>query len=312
MVILSFVFLLSILNAWLSAGSFRKRRYQNDPPFTARQGGGGARGSSSKRKKSPDDAGSADDMSQGSLDNMMSIDFEAKAATPTPSSASGSSSPRKTVKLSIKSFTVPELLIDMPESATVASLKKAVLDATMNLLGGGLRIRVFLHGKRVPDEEATLAQVGLSAQAGKSGSLGFMLEPASSSNSEDALLALSQAASQPGTWHPTLDGSWAVVEGQEKMEDTVIETDARLACSLVSGGGGDGQAQINAKWTGTTTHLLCLDGCHKNNLRTYKATRVTAAGGMIFHLQHTRTRNKRTNKNQERITIHRLFSLFLS
>ncbi|EFJ19632.1 hypothetical protein SELMODRAFT_419035 [Selaginella moellendorffii] len=208
-------------------GSFRKRRYSS---FSHK---------GSKRTKAADDLGSASQASP----SMMSLDFEAKPGTSTPT-LSGASSPRKTVKLSIKSFTVPELLIDMPESAT-----KAVLDATTNLLGGGLKIRVFLHGKRVPDEEATLAQVGLS-QNGKAGSLGFMLEPASSSSCEGPLLALSQQ----GSWY-TADGSW-VVEDQEKTEDNAEQ-----------------KPDIDAKWTGT--HLV-LQG-YKNKFqsvtdeRTYKA-----------------------------------------
>ncbi|KAJ7566123.1 hypothetical protein O6H91_02G089500 [Diphasiastrum complanatum] len=104
------------------------------------------------------------------------------------------------VKVSIKSFTVPELLVDLPESATVANLKKAVMDAAMNVLGGGLRVRVLLQGKKVTDEGATLVQLGIS-RTGKPESLGFMLEPTttstSSSNLEDPLLVLSHAASQP-------------------------------------------------------------------------------------------------------------------
>ncbi|BBM97620.1 protein Mp1R-MYB12 [Marchantia polymorpha subsp. ruderalis] len=105
------------------------------------------------------------------------------------------------VKLTIKSFTVPELSVDLPESATVSSLKRAVMDAAMNLLGGGLRVRVLLQGKKVPDEGATLAQVGISRSV-KPDSLGFMLEPSPlptspTSTSEDPLLVLSRAAGQP-------------------------------------------------------------------------------------------------------------------
>ncbi|KAJ7525319.1 hypothetical protein O6H91_17G045400 [Diphasiastrum complanatum] len=104
------------------------------------------------------------------------------------------------VKVNIKSFMVPELFVDLPESATVANLKKAVMDAAMNVLGGGLRVRVLLQGNKVSDEGATLVQLGIS-RTGKPESLGFMLEPnptsTSSSNLEDPLLLLSHAASQP-------------------------------------------------------------------------------------------------------------------
>lgn len=74
------------------------------------------------------------------------------------------------------------------------------MDAAMNLLGGGLRVRVLLQGKKVPDEGMSLGQIGISRR-GKHDSLGFMLEPspvpASPNASEDPLLVLSRAASQP-------------------------------------------------------------------------------------------------------------------
>lgn len=91
--------------------------------------------------------------------------------------------------------------MDLPESASVANLKKAVMDAAMNLLGGGLRVRVLMQGKKVPDEAATLSQMGISRNA-KPDSLGFMLEPSpvptsASATAEDPLLVLSRAAHQP-------------------------------------------------------------------------------------------------------------------
>ncbi|CAM6092477.1 unnamed protein product [Calypogeia fissa] len=117
------------------------------------------------------------------------------------------------VKLTIKSFTVPELSVDLPESATISNLKRAVMDAAMNLLGGGLRVRVLLQGKKIPDEGATLAQVGIS-RAGKPDSLGFMLEPSPvptspTSTSEDPLLVLSRAAGQPSPRYPVFGATAA-------------------------------------------------------------------------------------------------------
>ncbi|CAM6041415.1 unnamed protein product [Sphagnum compactum] len=105
------------------------------------------------------------------------------------------------VTLSIKSFTVPELFVDLPESASILNLKRAVMEAAMNLLGGGLRVRVLLQGKKVPDEGVTLLQMGISHNT-KPESLGFMLEPSplptsSSATAEDPLLVLSHAASPP-------------------------------------------------------------------------------------------------------------------
>lgn len=109
------------------------------------------------------------------------------------------------VKVRITSFMVPELSVDLPETATVANLKRAVMEAAMDLLGGGLHVRVLLQGKKVPDESASLLQVGLS-RSERLDSLGFMLEPNPIPNSltsaEDPLLVLSCAASQPPTRLP--------------------------------------------------------------------------------------------------------------
>jgi len=111
------------------------------------------------------------------------------------------------VKLSIKSFTVPELFVDLPESASILNLKRAVMEAAMNLLGGGLRVRVLLQGKKVPDEGATLLQMGISRSA-KPESLGFMLEPSpvptstSATAAEDPLLVLSHANNPPLPRYP--------------------------------------------------------------------------------------------------------------
>lgn len=80
------------------------------------------------------------------------------------------------VKFSIKSFRVPELYIEVPESATVGSLKKTVMDAVTTILGGSLRVGVVLHGKKVRDDGRTLQQAGIS-QNGDLDALGFMLEP---------------------------------------------------------------------------------------------------------------------------------------
>ncbi|CAL9777263.1 unnamed protein product [Musa acuminata subsp. burmannicoides] len=80
------------------------------------------------------------------------------------------------VKLSIKSFKVPELLIEIPETATVGSLKRTVSEAVTAILGGGLRIGVLLQGKKVRHDNKTLRQAGIS-QGDKLDNLGFTLEP---------------------------------------------------------------------------------------------------------------------------------------
>ncbi|KAL8171577.1 hypothetical protein V2J09_023381 [Rumex salicifolius] len=84
------------------------------------------------------------------------------------------------VKLSIKSFTVPELLLEVPESTTVGSLKETVMDAITAVLGGGLHVGVLLHGNRIHDDSRTLLQTGISDNDNNLDDLGFILEPCSS------------------------------------------------------------------------------------------------------------------------------------
>ncbi|KAK9700114.1 hypothetical protein RND81_08G218000 [Saponaria officinalis] len=80
------------------------------------------------------------------------------------------------VSLSIKSFKVPELFVEVPESTTVGSLKRTVLEAVTSILGGGLRVGVLLHGKKIRDDNRTLLQTGIS-QNDDIDTIGFMLEP---------------------------------------------------------------------------------------------------------------------------------------
>ncbi|XP_002985917.2 telomere repeat-binding protein 5 isoform X2 [Selaginella moellendorffii] len=139
-------------------------------------------------------------------------------SSPTSAKAASVATPpgsRKTadghVKVSVKSFTIPELYVDIPESATVGTLKRAVMDAAMNLLGGGLRVCVLVQGRKVPDEAATLSEMGIS-HGGKS-DLGFMLEPTSipsaSTEQDDPLLVLLHAASEPNSRSAyVVDGAW--------------------------------------------------------------------------------------------------------
>lgn len=82
--------------------------------------------------------------------------------------------PSKRVKFSIKSFKVPELYLEMPETSTVGSLKRTVMEALMAIIGGELHVGVLLQGKKVRDDNITLQQTGISLN---SDTLGFMLEP---------------------------------------------------------------------------------------------------------------------------------------
>ncbi|KAM3376181.1 telomere repeat-binding protein 5 isoform X1 [Capsicum galapagoense] len=83
------------------------------------------------------------------------------------------------VKLKIKSFRVPELFVEIPENATVGSLKRSVMEAVTAILGGGLRIGVVFQGKKVRDDNKTLFQAGISHED-KLDALGFTLEPSPS------------------------------------------------------------------------------------------------------------------------------------
>jgi hypothetical protein len=85
------------------------------------------------------------------------------------------------VKLRIKSFKVPELLIEIPETATIGSLKKTVLEAVNAILGGGLRVGVLHHGKKVRDDSKTLVQAGIGHDD-LLDNLGFSLEPSCKQN----------------------------------------------------------------------------------------------------------------------------------
>ncbi|KAL8141012.1 hypothetical protein V2J09_007033, partial [Rumex salicifolius] len=80
------------------------------------------------------------------------------------------------VKVRVKSFRVPELFIELPETATVGSLKRTVMEAITTLLGGELHVGVLLKGRKIKDDSKTLVQTGISHD-NKVDSLGFTLEP---------------------------------------------------------------------------------------------------------------------------------------
>nr|XP_016516150.1 PREDICTED: telomere repeat-binding protein 5-like isoform X1 [Nicotiana tabacum] len=80
------------------------------------------------------------------------------------------------VKFRIKSFRVPEFFVEIPENATVGSLKRTVMEAVTAILGGGLRIGVVFQGKKVRDDNKTLLQTGISHDY-ELDALGFSLEP---------------------------------------------------------------------------------------------------------------------------------------
>ncbi|KAK1581150.1 hypothetical protein Q3G72_028087 [Acer saccharum] len=83
-----------------------------------------------------------------------------------------------TVKFSIKSFKVPEIFIEVSETATVGSLKRTVMDVVTAILGGGIRFGVLMHGKKVRDDNRTLSQTVLASEDNLD-TLGFTLDPSS-------------------------------------------------------------------------------------------------------------------------------------
>lgn len=92
------------------------------------------------------------------------------------SSESISNQSKKGVKFSIKSFTIPELYVEVPESATVGALKRTIMDAVTAILGGELHVGVLLQGEKVGDDNKTLFQSGIS-HCDDLDNLGFLLEP---------------------------------------------------------------------------------------------------------------------------------------
>ncbi|MCL7022966.1 hypothetical protein MKW94_007664 [Papaver nudicaule] len=80
------------------------------------------------------------------------------------------------VKLSIKSFRVPELFIEISETATVGSLKRSVMEAVAAIIGEGLHVGVLYQGKKIRDDSKTLLQTGI-CDDDKLDGLGFALEP---------------------------------------------------------------------------------------------------------------------------------------
>ncbi|KAL8236744.1 hypothetical protein R6Q59_017825 [Mikania micrantha] len=80
------------------------------------------------------------------------------------------------VKLKIKSFRVPEFFIEIPETATISSLKRTVMEAVTAIFSGELHVGVMLQGKRIRDDNKTLSQTGI-CHDNKLDALGFTLEP---------------------------------------------------------------------------------------------------------------------------------------
>jgi hypothetical protein len=172
----------------------------------------------------------------------------------------------------------------------------------MNLLGGGLRVRVLMQGKKVPDEAATLSQIGISRNA-KPESLGFMLEPSpvltsASATAEDPLLVLSRAANQPAPRYPVygVPGLSGVGDGgvrcpikRSKSTGAVVDPDPSYVPPSMSN---DQEGYVDGKRNGVTFSANpeeSVKGCNvvKNNKHLSERmalsphpTRVAAAGAL--------------------------------
>ncbi|CAM8954932.1 unnamed protein product [Rhodiola kirilowii] len=80
------------------------------------------------------------------------------------------------VRLSIMSFEVPELHVEVPVTTTVGSLKATVLEAVLSILHEGFDVEVIVEGKKIRDDTNTLIQSGIFNGCNLE-SLGFMLKP---------------------------------------------------------------------------------------------------------------------------------------
>ncbi|KAM5560145.1 telomere repeat-binding protein 5-like [Rosa sericea] len=98
----------------------------------------------------------------------------------------------RNVRLSIKSFKVPELFFEVPTTATVGSLKRTVMEAVTSILGEGLHVGILVQGKKVRDDNKTLLQTGISHDD-KLDNLGFTLE------SKHSKLMYSQCSNDPSS-----------------------------------------------------------------------------------------------------------------
>ncbi|CAL0329145.1 unnamed protein product [Lupinus luteus] len=147
------------------------------------------------------------------------------------------------VKLRIRSFRVPELSIEIPETATIGSLKRTVMDAVAALLGGGLRIGVSFQGKKVTDDSKTLLQTGISLD-NQLDAFGFTLEHNSSPSlpylyaahsSHVPSLEICQSPISPAVIHWRSQGSFDMLhEHQVTNLGNFVESDHDSAPSPIN------------------------------------------------------------------------------
>ncbi|KAK7290167.1 hypothetical protein RIF29_04394 [Crotalaria pallida] len=113
------------------------------------------------------------------------------------------------VAFSIKSLRIPELYIEVPETATVGSLKRAIMEEVMAILEDSVHVGVLLQGEKVQDDNRTLVQTGLSCKENLD-TLSFMLEP--SSLLASPAVCVGDPSSQCETSQPTRSLETAAIE----------------------------------------------------------------------------------------------------
>ncbi|KAJ4805039.1 Telomere repeat-binding protein 1 [Rhynchospora pubera] len=90
---------------------------------------------------------------------------------------SSNSSPNSQVRLRIKSFKVPEISIEIAESASIGTLKRTVMEALAAVLEGELTVGVMLEGKKVRENSRRLREAGIFCDSPLLDTVGFALEP---------------------------------------------------------------------------------------------------------------------------------------
>lgn len=194
-----------IRQAYQSGKNGKRQRSQRDYPFKKRKLYGYTTVSNSDGGICSDGAcrssrkGSSEDASDAMLPR---VTGESNSAAGEHSAFRSKNSP---VKLKIKSFRVPEFFIEIPETATVGSLKKTVMEAVTAILSGGLHVGVLLQGKKIRDDTKTLLQTGIFHD-NKLDALGFTLEPNAKApqclNPEDLPFLLPRDTPEPISRYP--------------------------------------------------------------------------------------------------------------
>ncbi|KAE9594384.1 hypothetical protein Lal_00001202 [Lupinus albus] len=113
------------------------------------------------------------------------------------------------VKFSIKSLRIPDLYIEVPETATVGMLKRTIMEEVMAILEDSVHVGVLLQGQKVNDDNRTLVQTGISCKENLD-TLSFMLEP--SSLLAPAAACVGDPSSQCETSQPTRSSEIPVLE----------------------------------------------------------------------------------------------------